>query len=58
MEKNTGVQQVGVLRVVFIALVLDDFHTDPEREQLSKLAVASQYPTVETVPQISVIIWL
>lgn len=49
---------MGVLRVVFIALVLDDFHTDPEQEQLSKLAVASQYPTVETVPQISVIICL
>lgn len=49
---------MGVLRVVFIALVLEDFHTDPEREQLSKLAVASQYPTVETIPQISVIICL
>lgn len=47
---------MGELIVVFAALELDDFHTDPEQEQLSKLAVVSQYPIV--IPQTSVIIWL
>lgn len=40
-EKNAGVQQVSELIVVFAALELDDFHTDPEQEQLSKFAVVS-----------------
>lgn len=47
---------MGVLEVVFTALELDDFHTDPEREELSKLAVAPQYSIVEITPQTSVII--
>lgn len=48
---------MDVLKVVFTALELDDFHTDPEQEQLSKLAVVSQYPIVEITPQTR-IIWL
>lgn len=48
---------MGVLKVVFTTLELDDFHTDPEQEQLSKLAVACQYPIVEITPQ-SIITWL
>lgn len=39
-------------------LGVDDFHIDTEKESFLKLVVVSQYPVIETISGISVLIWL